>query len=43
MLEKMVKLERRNKIIIPVIKKLKKKNININGPFSADSILIKKI
>ena len=30
------------KIIHPVIKKLQKKNIDINGPFSADSILIKK-
>ncbi len=29
-------------IIHPVIKKLQKKNININGPFSADSLLIKK-
>ena len=30
------------KIINPVIKKLRKKDIDINGPFSADSILIKK-
>ena len=30
------------KIIHPVIKKLQKKNIDISGPFSADSILIKK-
>ena len=29
-------------IIHPVIKKLQKRNIDINGPFSADSILIKK-
>ena len=29
-------------IIDPVIKKLQKRNIDINGPFSADSILIKK-
>ena len=28
-------------IISPVIKKLQKKDININGPFSADSLLIK--
>ena len=29
-------------IIYPVVKKLQKENININGPFSADSLLIKK-
>ncbi len=29
------------KIIYPIIKKLQKKDIDINGPFSADSILIK--
>ena len=29
-------------IIYPVIKKLQKKDININGPISADSLLIKK-
>ena len=31
-----------NKLIIPVIKNLKKKGINVFGPYSADSILIKK-
>ena len=30
------------KMIQPIIKKLQKNNININGPFSADSLLIKK-
>ncbi len=30
------------KIIIPIIKKLRKNGININGPFSADSVLIPK-
>jgi len=30
------------KIIIPVIKRLQKQDINIIGPFSADSLLIKK-
>ena len=30
------------KTIIPIIKKLKNNGINIDGPFSADSILIKK-
>ena len=31
-----------SKIIHPVIKKLQRKNINIIGPFSADSLLIKR-
>ena len=30
------------KYIIPVVKKLRKKGIKINGPYSADSLLIKK-
>ena len=27
---------------MPAIKKLKKKNVNINGPFSADTLFLKK-
>ena len=44
MLVKMVKLVKKKlKSLIPVIKKLKNKKILIiDGPFSADSILIKK-
>ena len=30
------------KIILPAIKKLRKKNININGPFAADTLFLKK-
>ena len=30
------------KIILPAIKRLKKKNININGPFAADTLFLKK-
>ena len=30
------------KIIVPAIKKLRKKNININGPFAADTLFLKK-
>ena len=33
----------RKKIIIPAIKILKKKFRNIDGPFSADSLFMKKI
>ncbi len=36
------KLNEERKIIIPAIKKLKKKKINISGPFSADTFFIKK-
>ena len=31
-----------NKLITPVVKNLKKKGVDIYGPYSADSILIKK-
>ena len=30
------------KIILPAVKKLKKKNINIKGPFAADTLFLKK-
>ena len=32
----------RKKIIIPAIKSLRKKNIDINGPFPADTIFLKQ-
>ena len=35
-------IEERKKNIIPILKKLKNNGINIEGPFSADSMLIKK-
>jgi 4-hydroxythreonine-4-phosphate dehydrogenase len=31
-----------NRIIVPSIKKLKKMNINLNGPFAADTLFVKK-
>ena len=37
------KISEEQSIIIPAINFLKKKNINVNGPFSADTIFIKKI
>jgi len=36
------KFSEEKKIILPAINKLKKKNININGPFSADTLFLKK-
>ena len=36
------KFSEEEKIIIPAVNKLKKKNININGPFSADTLFLKK-
>ena len=36
------KLSEEDKIIIPAIKSLKNKKININGPFSADTFFLKK-
>ena len=36
------KLNEEKKIIIPAIKKVSKKNINVSGPYSADTFFIKK-
>ena len=36
------KFSEEDKIILPAIKKLKKKNINIKGPFAADTLFLKK-
>ena len=36
------KFSEEEKIIIPAVKKLKKKGINIDGPFSADTFFLKK-
>ena len=36
------KFSEEKRIIMPAIKKLKKKNVNINGPFSADTLFLKK-
>lgn len=36
------KISEEKKIIIPSIKKLKKKHINVNGPFSADTFFVNK-
>lgn len=37
------KISEEQSIIIPAINFLKKRNINVNGPFSADTIFIKKV
>ena len=34
--------QRKKKIIIPAIKKLREKKININGPFPTDTLFLKK-
>ena len=36
------KFSEEDEIIKPAIKKLKKKGLNINGPFSADTFFLKK-
>ena len=36
------KFSEEEKIILPAVNKLKKKKININGPFSADTLFLKK-
>ena len=40
--ESILKINEDEKIIKPIINNLKKKNINVNGPFSADTIFLKQ-
>ena len=40
--ESISKFNEDEKILLPIIKHLKKRNININGPFSADTIFLKQ-
>jgi len=40
--ESILKIKEDEKIIKPIINNLKKKNINVNGPFSADTIFLKQ-